>query len=120
MPRRYFDYTRLLPKHPEFSALNLLSTIGAFVTAAAFFLILYYRIESLIRGRPAPANPWGAATLEWQCASPPPHDNFPTPPEVGDPYDYTDLDYDPAVGGFVRRQPPAGGPPGPQPPGSAS
>ena len=30
-------------------------------------------IRSLINGPKAPANPWGAATLEWKCSSPPPH-----------------------------------------------
>ena len=103
MPRRYFDYTKLLGTHPEFSMLHLLSTIGAFCTAVGFVLVFYCLIESLVRGRRAPANPWGGATLEWQCSSPPPHDNFPDPPEVGDPYDYSDLEYDPNRGGFVRR-----------------
>ena len=113
MPRRYYDYTKLLERHPEFSTLHMLSTIGAFLTAAALFLVLFYLIDSLVRGRRAPANPWGGATLEWQCSSPPPHDNFPTPPPVGDPYDYSGLEYDPALGGFVRRSPDAdrsGGP----------
>jgi len=103
MPRRYYDYTRLLERHPEFSMLHMLSTVGAFVTAAALVLVLYCLIDSLVRGRRAPANPWGGATLEWQCSSPPPHDNFPTPPLVGDPYDFSGLEYDPALGGFVRR-----------------
>ncbi len=115
MPRRYYDYTRLLDQHPEFSMLHLLSTIGAFVMAAAFGLVLYYLVESLVRGRRAPANPWGGATLEWQCSSPPPHDNFPTPPQVGDPYDFSGLEYDPALRGFVRRAPGGDRPPDPGP-----
>jgi len=40
-----------------------------------------------LNGKKAPANPWGSNTLEWQSASPPPHDNFPTTPVVTDPYD---------------------------------
>jgi cytochrome c oxidase subunit 1 len=59
--------------------------------------------HSLFFGRRAPANPWGAATLEWQCSSPPPHDNFATPPAVGDPYVFDDLVYDPAEGGYVSK-----------------
>jgi len=103
MPRRYYDYTKLLERHPESSTLHLLSTVGAFVTAAALVLALICLVHSLLRGRRAPANPWGGATLEWQCSSPPPHDNFPTPPQVGDPYDFSGLEYDPVLGGFVRR-----------------
>ena len=60
-------------------------------------------LESLYHGRKAPMNPWGAATLEWTCPSPPPHDNFPTPPAaVGDPYDHTDLFWDEREQGYVR------------------
>jgi cytochrome c oxidase subunit 1 len=33
-------------------------------------------IVSLYRGAIAPANPWGAATLEWATSSPPPVYNF--------------------------------------------
>jgi cytochrome c oxidase subunit 1 len=31
---------------------------------------------SLVRGRRCAANHWGATTLEWTTASPPPHGNF--------------------------------------------
>lgn len=55
---------------------------------------LAYLLHSLFRGRRAAANPWGSATLEWQCASPPPKENFTEPPRVGDPYDYDNLTYD--------------------------
>ena len=41
-------------------------------------------LRSLFVGKKAPANPWGAATLEWQCDSPPPHENVPAPAVVGD------------------------------------
>ena len=67
MPRRYYDYTGLLDKHPEFTQLHFLSSLGAYLTAIGFFLVLYNLLHSLFRGEKAPANPWGAATLEWQC-----------------------------------------------------
>ncbi len=57
---------------------------------------------SLFRGRRAPANPWGAATLEWQCASPPPHDNFAMTPSATYPYNYDDLVFDEDGGGYVH------------------
>ena len=57
---------------------------------------------SLFVGRKAPDNPWGAATMEWQCSSPPPHENFSRPPEVDDCYDYDDLKYDEQTEGYVK------------------
>jgi len=102
MPRRYFDYAALLDKHPEFAFYHLLSTSGAYVMAIGLVLMLVYLLWSLFRGRPAPANPWGAATMEWQTSSPPPHDNFAAPPAVGDPYDFSGLRYDPQVDGYER------------------
>jgi cytochrome c oxidase subunit 1 len=70
--------------------------------AVGMTIIFTYLLLSLWTGRRAPANPWGAATLEWQCSSPPPYDNFPTPPAVGDPYDFSDIQYDANIGGYVR------------------
>ena len=42
------------------------------------------------RGGPkAPANPWGAKSIEWLVSSPPPKFNFPTIPRVvGGPYKF--------------------------------
>jgi cytochrome c oxidase subunit I len=103
MPRRYYDYAALAKGHPEMIAYNVLSSIGAYLLATALTIILVYLLVSLFRGRPAPANPWGAASLEWQCSSPPPYDNFAAPPPVGDPYDFSNLRYDPEVGGYVNK-----------------
>ncbi len=97
MPRRYYDYK------PEFRIFHELSSLGAFFMGIAMLIILAYLIHSLFRGRPAPANPWGSATLEWQCSSPPPPENFAQPPEVGDPYDYSGLEYDAANQCFVPK-----------------
>ncbi len=97
MPRRYFDYL------PEYHPYHMASSIGSYIMAVGFFLIAGYLAHSLFRGRPAPANPWGSNSLEWRTPSPPPHDNFKETPEAGDPYDYTDLVWDDAIGGYVRR-----------------
>ena len=97
MPRRYYNYL------PEFKLYHQLSTLGSFVMGVGFFIAAGVLIHSLFRGRPAPANPWGAATLEWQTASPPPHDNFSTTPPVGDPYDVEAFERDPATGAWSRR-----------------
>ncbi len=88
MPRRYHDFP------DKFAIFHFLSSIGAFLTGLAMLVALAYLLHSLFRGRRAPANPWGSATLEWQCSSPPPKENFTEPPRVGDPYDYDDLKYD--------------------------
>jgi cytochrome c oxidase subunit 1 len=94
MPRRYYNYI------PQFKPYHQFSTIGAYVLATSFIIMLIYLLHSLLRGRRAPANPWGAASMEWQCPSPPPTDNFDSPPPVRDPYDFTDLVYDRNLGGY--------------------
>jgi len=104
MPRRYYDYELLLGEHPEFTMLNMLSSIGTYILSVGLLLVLIYLVHSLFRGRPAPANPWGAATLEWQCSSPPPHDNFADPPKVGDPYMVRNFEYEERIGGFVPKE----------------
>jgi cytochrome c oxidase subunit 1 len=97
MPRRYFTYL------PEFQLYHQISTVGALLLGVGLFLALWVLIDSLRRGKPAPANPWGGASLEWQCSSPPPHDNFPVTPQASDPYDLEGQVYDEALGGYRPR-----------------
>jgi cytochrome c oxidase subunit 1 len=98
MPRRYFLYSE------EFTGYHVASTVGSFIMAAGFFLTAAYLIHSLFKGRRAPMNPWGGATLEWQAASPPPHYNFVgEPPMTGDPYDFDRVVYDRATDSFHHR-----------------
>jgi len=99
MPRRVYLY------NDQFHTYQFLSTIGSVVLATGLFMILFYLIHSLLQGRPAPANPWGSATMEWQCSSPPPHNNFDTPPPVRDPYDYTSMHFDKKTRGYVFDKP---------------
>lgn len=87
MPRRYARYVE------EFQELHQLSSYGAFLLGFGLFIALGVVIHSIMRGRKAPPNPWGGATLEWQCASPPPYYNFLNPPTVNDPYNYKPLEY---------------------------
>jgi len=101
MPRRYYNYL------PEFEFYHQVSTIGAFVLGLGLVIALVVLLRSFKHGKPAPANPWGAATLEWQCSSPPPHDNFSHTPTVGDPYALEAFDYDPKTGGYVPNGKPA-------------
>ncbi len=87
MPRRYARYVE------EFQELHQWSTYGSYLLGIGLFVALGVVIHSLMRGKKAPPNPWGGATLEWQCSSPPPFYNFMSPPTVNDPYDYTPLEY---------------------------
>ena len=97
MPRRYARY------ESEFQSLHQISTTGAMVLGVGLFLCAGVLAHSLVRGRRAPNNPWGAGTLEWQCASPPPHHNFDETPEATYPYNYDELVYDDHEGGYFRR-----------------
>ncbi|RMG08739.1 MAG: cytochrome c oxidase subunit I [Planctomycetota bacterium] len=100
MPRRYYTYV------PEYQIYHQTSTAGSYVLGLGFLVMLLYLVHSLFKGRPAPANPWGGATLEWRCSSPPRYDNFETTPTVGDPYDFSDLRYDPSIGGWISNDAP--------------
>lgn len=83
MPRRYFDYV------PEYETLNKISTIGSWLIATGFLFGLYTIVQGLRNGAKAPANPWGAKTLEWQAESPPIMHNFHHDPVVTEgPYEY--------------------------------
>jgi len=100
MPRRYYNYL------PEFQSLHVLSTIGAYTLGIGFLLTAFYLWRSLKSGKTAAANPWGGATLEWQCSSPPPYYNFHKAPAItAGPYDgYENLMYDEAIGGYIPRK----------------
>lgn len=83
MPRRYHSYP------PEFQVWNVMSSAGATILGVGYFIPLVYFVWSFRKGKIAPANPWGATTLEWHTPSPPPVENFLTPPVVTeDPYKY--------------------------------
>ncbi|MBL8761964.1 MAG: cbb3-type cytochrome c oxidase subunit I [Phycisphaerae bacterium] len=83
MPRRYATYI------PEFTDLHQLSTYGSFILLLGFLVHLFVFIHSLVAGRPAPKNPWGGLSLEWEADSPPIEHNFHHEPLVKHgPYDF--------------------------------
>ncbi len=94
MPRRYYDYV------PEYQIYHVISTIGSYIMAFGFTLTAISLFGSFRSGRKAPANPWGGRSLEWQCASPPPYDNFAHPPKVGDCYDLSIVKWDEKTQGY--------------------
>ncbi|MHC5025122.1 MAG: cytochrome c oxidase subunit I [Planctomycetota bacterium] len=104
MPRRYWDYAGQGWSEATtnlFHTYHFISTIGSYIMMIGFFLTAYYLLHSLFKGPKAPTNPWGGRSLEWQCASPPPHDNFAEPPTVGDCYDYSVLEWNEEEQGYV-------------------
>jgi cytochrome c oxidase subunit 1 len=83
MPRRVATY------RPEFQFWNDVCSIASFVLAASTAILLYNLFTSFFTGKRAPANPWGARTLEWTISSPPPYYNFKTIPAVlKNPYNF--------------------------------
>ena len=83
MPRRYASYV------DEFQLLHVVSTIGSWVLLLGFLIHLFNFVHSLVAGEKAPADPWGALTLEWETESPPIEHNFHHEPIVTHgPYDF--------------------------------
>jgi len=78
MPRRVYTY----PAGMGWDGMNLLATIGAVTIAVSMLLFVINVWKSLRHGEPAGDNPWGAGTLEWATASPPPAANFDALPIV--------------------------------------
>jgi cytochrome c oxidase subunit I len=72
MPRRIFTYSSEL----NLEGLNLMASIGGFITAVGVLVLCYNLVRSLRHGEPAGPNPWGGATLEWATESPPVVHNF--------------------------------------------
>ncbi len=70
MPRRYATYTE------EFQIYHEISTYGSWILGLGLVMHLFVLVHSLFAGRQAPANPWGAMTMEWETESPPIEHNF--------------------------------------------
>ena len=78
MPRRVYTY----PENMGWDTLNLITTIGSYLFAVGFLLLIINVIISLRRGAIAGPNPWDADSLEWSTPSPPPPYNFVVIPTV--------------------------------------
>ena len=79
MPRRIPDYA------VQFSAWNMVSSIGGFVFGLSQLLFVYIVIKCIKGGAKASDQVWeGAHGLEWTLPSPPPFHSFTTPPKVTD------------------------------------
>jgi len=78
MPRRIATYSA----SNDWEALNLLSTIGAFLIAVSMFPFLIACVMAFMKPKDQPDDPWEGNTLEWATTSPPPVHNFDDIPEV--------------------------------------
>jgi cytochrome c oxidase subunit I len=78
MPRRVYTY----PDLPYWGALNMASTVGAFLLGFGALLLVVNVVGSLRSGAVAGDNPWRAWTLEWAATSPPPEHNFHAVPPI--------------------------------------
>jgi cytochrome c oxidase subunit 1 len=77
MPRRYYEFSQYEFIPPSAHALNAFISVVALIVGAAQFLFVANLIWSAFRGRRADANPWRAASLEWQTPQTPPvHGNW--------------------------------------------
>ena len=78
MPRR-------IPDYPDaFAGWNLVSSIGAGISALGTLVFLVVVWRAFAVGEKCPENPWGegATTLEWTLPSPPPFHQFDTLPVI--------------------------------------
>jgi len=78
MPRRVWTY----PPGMGWDSLNLTATIGAVTIGASVLVFIVNALYSYRHGALAGPDPWGAGTLEWSTASPPPPHNFDALPVV--------------------------------------
>jgi cytochrome c oxidase subunit 1 len=72
MPRR-------IPDYPDaYAGWNMLSSLGAFISAASALFFLYVLYRTFTSQERCADNPWGegATTLEWTVSSPPPFHTF--------------------------------------------
>jgi len=92
MPRRYYEFQgySFIPQSAH--TMNTYISIAAFIVALGQLLFLFNLAWSLRHGKLAGANPWRAASLEWQTPNVPPvHGNWgPALPVVYRwPYEYS-------------------------------
>jgi len=78
MPRRIADYSGI----DRWTPLNLISTVGAVLTALSILPFVWNVFVSLRKGRGAGDDLWEGNSLEWATTSPPPHHNFHRLPEI--------------------------------------
>ncbi|MFF7925127.1 cytochrome c oxidase subunit I [Streptomyces mirabilis] len=112
MPRRYADYLAA----DGFTALNTVSTIGAFLLGMSTLPFLYNVWKTSKYGTKVEVDdPWGfGRSLEWATSCPPPRHNFVTLPRIRSESPAFDLHH-PQYGAIPLESAPAPGTAGPGP-----
>ncbi|WP_433028462.1 aa3-type cytochrome oxidase subunit I [Actinomycetospora sp. CA-053990] len=107
MPRRYADYLAT----DDFTMLNTVSTIGAFILGASTLPFLWNVFHSYRYGRPVEVDdPWGHGnSLEWATSCPPPRHNFTELPRIRSERPAFELHY-PHMAARLRLEAHAGSP----------
>jgi cytochrome c oxidase subunit I+III len=82
MVRRGFTY----PAGLGFDALNLISSVGAFILAAGILIVLWDVVRSTQRNTYSERNPWNAGTVEWLAEMPSPPWGMRSIPEIDSRY----------------------------------
>ena len=103
MPRRYYDYTQLLAQHPEFTTYHCCRRSGSYLLAVGLMIMLVYLLHSLFPAAAPRPTPGAAPRSNGSAARRRRTTISPTPPAVGDPYDYSKMEYDPKVGGYTAK-----------------
>ncbi|HZC52756.1 MAG TPA: cytochrome c oxidase subunit I [Mycobacterium sp.] len=78
MPRRIAIYRTGTGWGP----LNLVASIGAYLIGVSIMIFVLNVAITMLKPPTAPADPWGANSLEWATTSPPPHYNFEELPPI--------------------------------------
>ncbi|MEO6918462.1 MAG: cbb3-type cytochrome c oxidase subunit I [Collimonas sp.] len=77
MPRRYYAFEgyKFIPESAQ--TMNAFITVVALIVATVQLTFIFNLVWSVFRGKRAVANPWRAASLEWQTPeTPPSHGNW--------------------------------------------
>jgi cytochrome c oxidase subunit 1 len=90
-PRRYYAFTTYDFTKNIFADMNSFISLAAIFTFTAQWVFIYNFVNSLIRGKKSPQNPWKSNTLEWTAPISPGHGNWPgeIPAVYRWPYDYS-------------------------------
>ncbi|KQU83061.1 cytochrome c oxidase subunit I [Variovorax sp. Root318D1] len=120
MPRRYYNFDGYDFIPPSAFTMNEFITVVALIVGVGQLLFIFNLAWSAWRGQPAGANPWRAASLEWQTpATPPGHGNWGPRLPVVYRWAYAYAEPGAAEDFIPQNAPPQAGPGKPEPEGQS-